>query len=389
MAGYIVHDTDSKNPEQEGAGKRCSSWKLPLAAGIALVVAAVLGLVVAFGLPQGSSTVEEGTSTVQEQPALTEARIEAALKGLTWQGTDIGLDSASVTVTIQDDGSVSVAAMDDGKAADAVPLAAKRLLALASWIQDETGADVPAITWSVSTTGGVQVFEGSLDAGTAPATDAGSTEELLLALSSYQLSDAAWQDLGLADVPESGGSDSQQAGESAASSDSGASQSGNAGENGSAGSGGSASAASEGSSSSGSTGAAQGSSGTSQVGAAAAQTIPSGSGSASDAGTPSTPSSITVSVSVDSSLGGGSSTSATVSLPSGSSVLDALQAAGYSVDTQNTQYGIYIAGIGGVEASSRDRRGWVYAVNGVEPSYSAANYVLSSGDAIVWTYVSY
>ena len=116
---------------------------------------------------------------------------------------------------------------------------------------------------------------------------------------------------------------------------------------------------------------------------------PSGSGNGSDAGTPSTPSSITVTVSVDSSLGGGSSTSATVSLPSGSSVLDALEAAGYSVITQNTQYGIYIVGIGGVEASSRDRKGWVYAVNGVEPSYSAANYELSSGDSIAWTYVSY
>lgn len=76
-------------------------------------------------------------------------------------------------------------------------------------------------------------------------------------------------------------------------------------------------------------------------------------------------------------------------MPLGSSVLDALEAAGYSVSTQNTQYGIYITGIGGVEASSRDRRGWVYAVNGVEPSCSAANYVLSSGDTIVWTYVSY
>ncbi|MGN0071238.1 MAG: DUF4430 domain-containing protein [Atopobiaceae bacterium] len=385
MAGYIVHDPDSRKPEQEHAGKRRPSWKLPLAAGIVLVVAAVLGLVAAFGLPQGSSTVEEGTSTVQEQPALTEARIEAALKDLAWKGADIGLDPASVTVTIQDDGSVSVAARDDGKAADAVPLAAKRLLALASWIQDEMGADAPAITWSVSTTEGVQVFEGSLDAGKAPAADAGSTEELLSALSSYQLSDAAWQDLGLADVPESGGRDSQQAGESAASSDSGTSQSGNAGEDGSAGSGSSASAASGGSSSSGSGGAAQDSSGTSQGGSAAPASQP-GSGNGSDAGTPS---SITVSVSVDSSLGGGSSTSATVSLPSGSSVLDALQAAGYSVDTQNTQYGIYIVGIGGVEASSRDRKGWVYAVNGVEPSYSAANYALSSGDSIAWTYVSY
>ena len=391
MAGYIVHDIDSKKAEGGESAKRRPTWKLPLIAGLVLVALSVAGFICAFGLPQGtSSSVEDTGSTIQEGPALTEARIEAALEGLSWQGEDIGLDPSSVTVTIADDGTLSLAQTDDGAAADAVPLAAKRLLALAQWIQDETGADAPAISWTLTASDGTQVFEGSLDAGAASATDAQSTEELLSALSSYQLSDAAWQDLGLADVPESGGSDSQQADESAAaSSDGGASQSSNAGGNGNAGSGSSASAASGGSSSSGSTGAAQGSSGTSQGGAAAAPVSPSGSGNGSDAGTPSIPSSITVTVSVDSSLGGGSSTSATVSLPSGSSVLDALEAAGYSVITQNTQYGIYIVGIGGVEASSRDRKGWVYAVNGVEPSYSAANYELSSGDSIAWTYVSY
>lgn len=378
MAGYIVHDTEGGTPDQKDGGRRRSGWKLPLAAGIVLVVAALAGFAAVLGpnlVP--SSSIADSASAVQEQPALTEARIQAALEGLAWQGEDIGLDPSSAAVTLQDDGSILVSVVDDGEARDVVPLAAKRLLALVQWIEDQTGADAPAVSWSVSTTAGVQVFEGTLDAGTSPSEGAQSTEELLSALSSYKLSDAAWTDLGLADVPESGGGDSAEAAGAAAAADDGSSKKDSDSTAGPASPQGSASAGA---------GAPGGSSDPPDRG----PTSPSPpSGGAAPAGTSSAPSRITVSVSVDSTLGGGSSTSASVSVPAGSSVLDALEAAGYSVSTQNTQYGIYITGIGGVEASSRDRRGWVYAVNGVEPSYSAANYALSSGDTIAWTYVSY
>lgn len=387
MAGYIVHDPEGEEGGQKVGGRRRFGWKLPLICGIVLVAFSVALLAPVFDMPQGlGSSVEGAESAVEDAPALTEARIQAALQDLSWQGEDIGLDPSAATVTLED-GKVSVVVTDDGAAADAVPLAAKRLLALAQWLEDETGSDDFAVSWSVNTSAGAQVFDGALDAGAAPATDAQSTEELLSSLSSYTLSDAAWQDLGLADVPEQGGSDSSNA-EGSASVQSGNGAQGNGGEEGKGSSGGSNAgpSSSESSSSAGATGGAgSGSTGTSsQTGSGT-----SGNGASTSPGAAAEPSQITVSVSVDASLGGGSSTSVTVTVPQGSSVLDALEAAGYGVSTQNTQYGIYITGIGGVEASSRDRRGWVYAVNGVEPSYSAANYALSSGDSIAWAYVSY
>lgn len=387
MAGYIVHDTDNQKPEGGGSTRRRPGWKQPLVCGIVLVAFSVVLLAFAFDMPQGlGSSVEGAESAVEDAPALTEARIQAALQDLSWQGEDIGLDPSAATVTLED-GKVSVVVTDDGAAADAVPLAAKRLLALAQWLEDETGSDGFAVSWSVNTSAGAQVFDGTLDAGAAPATDAQSTEDLLSSLSSYTLSDAAWQDLGLADVPEQGGSDSSNA-EGSASGQPGNGAQGNGGDEGK-GSSGSSNAGSSSSESSSSAdaagGAGSGSTGTSsQAGSGT-----SGNGASTSPSAPAEPSQITVSVSVDASLGGGSSTSVTVTVPQGSSVLDALEAAGYGVSTQNTQHGIYITGIGGVEASSRDRRGWVYAVNGVEPSYSAANYALSSGDSIAWAYVSY
>lgn len=386
MAGYIVHDTDNQEPEGGGSTRRRPGWKLPLICGIVLVAFSVALLALSFDMPQGLGSSAEGAeSAVEDAPALTEARIQAALQDLSWQGEDIGLDPSAATVTLED-GKVSVVVTDDGAAADAVPLAAKRLLALAQWLEDETVSDDFAVSWSVNTSAGAQVFDGTLDAGAAPATDAQSTEELLSSLSSYTLSDAAWQDLGLADVPEQGGSDSSNA-EGSASGQSGNGAQGNGGEEGKGSSGGSnAGPSSKSSSSAGAAGGAgSGSTGTSsQTGSGT-----SGNGASTSPSAAAEPSQITVSVSVDASLGGGSSTSVTVTVPQGSSVLDALEAAGYGVSTQNTQYGIYITGIGGVEASSRDRRGWVYAVNGVEPNYSAANYALSSGDSIAWAYVSY
>ena len=387
MAGYIVHDTDNQKPEGGGSTRRRPGWKQPLVCGIVLVAFSVVLLAFAFDMPQGlGSSVEGAESTVEDAPALTEARIQAALQDLSWQGEDIGLDPSAATVTLED-GKVSVVVTDDGAAADAVPLAAKCLLALAQWLEDETGSDGFAVSWSVNTSAGAQVFDGTLDAGAAPATDAQSTEDLLSSLSSYTLSDAAWQDLGLADVPEQGGSDSSNA-EGSASGQPGNGAQGNGGDEGK-GSSGSSNAGSSSSESSSSAGAAGGAGSGSTGTSSQAGSGTSGNGASTSPSAAAEPSQITVSVSVDASLGGGSSTSVTVTVPQGSSVLDALEAAGYGVSTQNTQHGIYITGIGGVEASSRDRRGWVYAVNGVEPSYSAANYALSSGDSIAWAYVSY
>lgn len=59
---------------------------------------------------------------------------------------------------------------------------------------------------------------------------------------------------------------------------------------------------------------------------------------------------ISVSVQVDGSYGGGGTTSRTVRIQEGSTVWDALQASGNSVQSQMTSMGIYVTGINGVSA---------------------------------------
>lgn len=95
---------------------------------------------------------------------------------------------------------------------------------------------------------------------------------------------------------------------------------------------------------------------------------------------------ITVHVTIDGSLGGGSVQSSAVSLQAGATVYDALIATGASVNARPTGYGTYVAAINGVAESSGT--GWVYAVNGIEPNTTCSNYVLSDGDTMAWTYVN-
>ena len=98
---------------------------------------------------------------------------------------------------------------------------------------------------------------------------------------------------------------------------------------------------------------------------------------------------ITVSISVDASIVGAGSSSATVSLKRGASVYDALRATGVSMNAYNTQYGIYVASIGGLaEKEHGSTSGWMYSVNGTVPMTSCANYRLSDGDVIRWYYVT-
>ena len=98
---------------------------------------------------------------------------------------------------------------------------------------------------------------------------------------------------------------------------------------------------------------------------------------------------ITVSISVDASIVGAGSSSATVSLKRGASVYDALRATGVSMNAYNTQYGIYVASIGGLaEKEHGSTSGWMYSVNGTVPMKSCANYRLSDGDVIRWYYVT-
>lgn len=118
-------------------------------------------------------------------------------------------------------------------------------------------------------------------------------------------------------------------------------------------------------------------------GADAAQRGPTGTASGTTADL------ITVSITVDGSAAGAGASSATVSLAAGSTVYDALAKTGISISASGSAYGMYVSAIGGLaERQHGPMSGWVFSVNGVEPSVACSAYTLSAGDSIVWTYVN-
>ena len=139
-------------------------------------------------------------------------------------------------------------------------------------------------------------------------------------------------------------------------------------------------AASTGSGSSPSSGSASGSS----SGSAAAPSAPS-----APAPDPK-PSTITVSVSIDSSRAQrydsswpSSMGSRTVTLSEGATVYDALCAMGVSVGGSS----YYVSSINGLaEKACGGTSGWTYSVNGVYPNKSCGRYVLSGGENVRWVY---
>jgi hypothetical protein len=95
---------------------------------------------------------------------------------------------------------------------------------------------------------------------------------------------------------------------------------------------------------------------------------------------------ITCTVSSD-AADGSVSASISTALPQGSTALDALAATGLPYNARTSQYSTYVAAIGGL--AEKDSRygstcGWLYAVNGSTPSYSASTYVLNDGDTVSW-----
>lgn len=109
------------------------------------------------------------------------------------------------------------------------------------------------------------------------------------------------------------------------------------------------------------------------------------------------PSTMNVRVTIDSSAADSSvSADITTSVPAGASVYDALvtacDQAGISVNARNTQYGIYVAAIGGLaEMDSRfsGTTGWRYGVNSTDYIGTAcSNYTVHDGDTIMWWYTT-
>lgn len=99
---------------------------------------------------------------------------------------------------------------------------------------------------------------------------------------------------------------------------------------------------------------------------------------------------ITVTVSVTSSaVGNPVSAGGTYTFHEGATVYDALCALGLSVNAHGSQYGTYVAAIGGLaEKEHGGQSGWMYSVNGSTPMTACSNYVLSDGDNVVWYYVT-
>lgn len=117
----------------------------------------------------------------------------------------------------------------------------------------------------------------------------------------------------------------------------------------------------------------------------------SGSGSSGQqAASPQAPATISVNVTVDSSSVGGSvSANTTVALAPSSTAYDALCATGLSVNSRNSAFGVYVAGIGGLsEFDHGGGSGWKYKVNGTFPNHSASVHELHDGDSVVWVYVT-
>ena len=90
-----------------------------------------------------------------------------------------------------------------------------------------------------------------------------------------------------------------------------------------------------------------------------------------------------------SSVGGSVSANTTVALAPSSTAYDALCATGFSVNSRNSAFGVYVAGIGGSsEFDHGGGSGWKYKVNGTFPNHSASVHELHDGDSVRWVYVT-
>lgn len=98
---------------------------------------------------------------------------------------------------------------------------------------------------------------------------------------------------------------------------------------------------------------------------------------------------ISVHIIIDGAGYGDVSFAGDVKVEDGDSVYDALKATGVSINARESQYGIYVAAIGGLaEKSAGGESGWKYSVGGVEPNCSCGKYILHGGEKIKWKFVT-
>lgn len=96
-----------------------------------------------------------------------------------------------------------------------------------------------------------------------------------------------------------------------------------------------------------------------------------------------------ISISISSSAVGGSvSYSGSLLLKNARTPYEALSATGLSINARSSQFGIYVAAIGGLaEKEHGASSGWMYSVNGQVPMQSASSFTLKAGDRVSWFYV--
>lgn len=269
--------------------------------------------------------------------------------GLSFDGRDLSVPADEVRVVLTDGGVwVEQESRDDAEAL--VGGSARRAAALGAWVArraEELGLEVPQVTWVTEDADGVVRMAVSFACDGAPTT--GDVSSLLAASRGYRISDDTYAALGDAPFAAEGGeAPTLPGGEALSAGSSVVRQTGSEAP---------AHLVAEGASPSGP--AVGGAGGGASRGATA----------------------ISVSVSAG-------SRSATVSLPAGSTALDALRATGASVEWGSNptgRGGSWVYAIDGL--GQEGSHGWTYAVNGRDPGVMSDQCVLSDGDVVVWSYV--
>lgn len=349
---------------------RAPRWIRPALAALAVLLIVVgVGGAIALGAGDGLAGLlgSDLFQTVAEEPAEDDAALTATVTVDDVQGAlaelpgDLAIspDATGITCVVDGDG-IWVEYPEATDASAVIDRAARRAAGLAQWAAQADPA-ISRVTWIAEDAGQTALFALALDpAAVVSDTADASAADILAAATGYRIAGDAYASL---DDPafeqEAGAAPSLPDGSEVpvelaqtATDGAGAAQ-----------------------------GGASGSTGDGAAGAAQGGPTGTASGTTADL--------ITVSITVDGSAAGAGASSATVSLAAGSTVYDALAKTGISISASGSAYGMYVSAIGGLaERQHGPMSGWIFSVNGVEPSVACSAYTLSAGDSIVWTYVN-
>lgn len=343
---------------------RAPRWIRPALAALAVLLI-VVGAAGAIALGAGDGLAglfgSDLFQTVAEEPAEDDVALAATVTVDDVQGAlaalpgdlAISSDATGITCVVDGDG-IWVEYPEAADASKVIDRAVRRAAGLAQWAA-QTDSAISRVTWIAEDADQTVLLALTLDPATVPsdAADA-ATADILSAATGYRISGDAYASL-------DGPTFDQKAGTAPSLPDGSEvpielAQTATDGADG-----------------------AQG--GASSAGSSQGDSAGTASGTTADL--------ITVSITVDGSAAGAGASSATVSLAAGSTVYEALAKTGISISASGSAYGMYVSAIGGLaERQHGPMSGWIFSVNGVEPSVACSAYALSAGDSIVWTYVN-